>query len=296
MNIITQVILPLILAFMMFSMGLDLRFEDFKRIGKFPKAFITGISLQFLSLPLIAFLLADYFISQGLAAEYAIGLIIIASCPGGVTSNMMTHIARGDTALSVSLTAVTSVASVITLPIIVNFALNKYMGASEVALPLGQTIVGIFLITTIPVALGMMVHYKWTEKSRKLEPLFRKLASIFFIIIILAAVAKDYKLLAENFPRVGPMCLILNVATMFIAYMVSKLSNLNLNQRTAITFECGFQNGTLAILVALTFIKNEMMMIPAGVYSLLMFGTAALYFLLLKNKINSYNKMIGANG
>ncbi len=283
MNIITQVFLPLILAFIMFSMGLDLTLNDFKRIGKFPKAFILGFLLQFISLPLLAFGLAHLFITYGLDPQYAVGLVIIAACPGGVTSNMMTHIAKGDSALSISLTAVTSIISVLTLPFIVNLALKEFMGAdSNVVLPLGKTILGIFLITTVPVALGMLIKGFKNNLAEKIEPICRKVASILFVIIVIAAIAKDWKLIAENFSTVGPLTLALNTTAMLIAFIAAKLSNLNQAQTTAITYECGFQNGTLAIFITLTLLNNNMMMLPGGIYSILMFGSAALYYILLK--------------
>jgi BASS family bile acid:Na+ symporter len=283
MNIVTQVFLPLVLAFIMFSMGLDLTINDFKRIGKFPKAFILGFLLQFVSLPLVAFGLSYLFITYGLDPQYAVGLIIVAACPGGVTSNMMTHIAKGDSALSISLTAVTSIVSVLTLPFIVNLALNEFMGSyNTVALPLGKTILGIFLITTVPVTLGMLIKGLKNETALKIEPISRKLASILFVIIVVAAIAKDWRLISENILTIGPLTLALNTTAMLIAFISSKLCNLNQSQTTAITYECGFQNGTLAIFITLSLLGNSMMMLPGGIYSILMFGSAALYYILLR--------------
>lgn len=288
MNIITQILLPLVLAFIMFSMGLDLTTNDFKRITKFPKAFIIGMLLQFISLPLVAFGLSHLFISYGLDPQYAVGLVIIAACPGGVTSNMMTHIAKGDSALSVSLTAVSSVLSVLTLPFIVNFALTTFIpDAAQATLPIGKTIIGIFLITTVPVVIGMFIKSKFSELTKKLEPICRKVASIAFVIIIGAAIAKDWKLLADNFSTLGPVTLALNTTAMLIAFVSAKFANLNQSQTTAITYECGFQNGTLAIFITVTLMNNPMMMLPGGVYSILMFGSAFLYYLMVKKSFQT---------
>ncbi len=283
MNTIIQIVLPLALAFIMFSMGLDLTLNDFKRIGKFPKAFILGFVLQFVSLPVLAFGLAAVFMKFGLAPEYAVGLVIIATCPGGVTSNMMTHLAQGDAALSIALTAVTSVVSVLTLPFLINLGLSTFMGAQNaVVLPIGKTIIGIFCITTVPVAIGMLIkHYK-NKLATHWEPMARKLAAIFFVVIVMAAILKDWALIAENILTIGPMALLLNSLTMLVAFGASRLAKLDQSQTTAITYECGFQNGTLAIFITLTLLQNEKMMIPGGIYSILMFATALIYFLILR--------------
>lgn len=274
MNIITQVALPLILAFIMFSMGLTLSLADFKRVAKFPKAFLVGSFLQLVSLPVLAFLIASTWLKTGsISPEYAAGLIIIAACPGGVTSNLMTHISRGDTALSISLTAVISLISVITIPPIVNFGLAHFLGSASQQLPLAKTVVGIFAITTLPVAIGMLVRAKapdWTERA---EPVAAKLAAVLLIVVILAAMAKDWRLLRDTFAGVGPLTLSLNLATMILAYGASRLVRLSRPQSVSITFECGLQNGALAIFVSLTLLESEMMMIPCGVYSLLMMVT-----------------------
>ncbi|MDA8792175.1 bile acid:sodium symporter family protein [Bacteriovoracaceae bacterium] len=293
MNIVTQVMLPLILAFIMFSMGLDLTLTDFRRITKFPKAFLLGLVLQFISLPILAFSIAHLFIGYGLDPQYAVGLVIIAACPGGVTSNMLTHLVRGDSALSVSLTAVSSIISVITLPIIVNLALNQFMGQVETTvLPVGKTVLGIFLITTVPVAIGMGIKALKNEFATKIEPNIRKIASVLFILIISAAIFKDWKLIYDNFNTIGPATLALNMTVMLIAFVVARIFDLNLSQTSAITFECGLQNGTLAIFITLTLLNNSMMMLPGGIYSILMFGTAGLYIYLHKKSLMKKNSSI----
>jgi BASS family bile acid:Na+ symporter len=286
MNIITQVLLPLILAFIMFSMGLSLVPNDFKRITKFPRAFAIGFFLQVVSLPLLGFLIAwiwsTYF---NLSPSYAVGLVIIAACPGGVTSNLMVHLGKGDTALSISLTAVISAITLFTLPFIVNLALETFNGLTNpVQLDIGKTVTGIFLITTVPVAIGMLVHYKFKVFSDLWEPRFRKMAAIFFIIIVLAAVAKDWSLLVSSFATIVPSTLVLNLTTMFIAILTAKMFSLSEPQKRAITFECGLQNGTLAIFVALTLLGNKDFMLPGAIYSLLMFISGGIYLLSLIGK------------
>lgn len=289
MDIITQVILPLILAFIMFSMGLSLIVDDFKRVAKFPKAFMTGAVLQIFSLPVLAFFLTNFWVTTGsVDPAFAVGVIIIAACPGGVTSNLMTHLGKGDTALSISLTAVLSVVSVFTIPFIVNFGYSSFMEAGNTsALPIAKTIIGIFCITTLPVAIGMLINAKKPEFAARFEPKARAAATALFLLIIIAAVVKKWVPLSSSFTSVGPIILILNLLTMLLAYTVSRALRLDRAKRIAIVFECGLQNGTLAIMIAATFLKNELMMIPGGIYSLLMFFTGGAYLLyLIKSKKN----------
>lgn len=267
-------------------MGLSLVIDDFKRIAKFPRAFIVGAFLQIIALPILAFLITKAWVSSGyIDPAFAVGMIIIAACPGGVTSNLMTHLAKGDTALSISLTAVISILSVFTIPFIVNYGFDTFMGTNNGSpLPIAKTIFGIFCITTVPVILGMIINAKKSEFAAKFEPIARKVATVLFVLIILAAVAKKWALLSSSFASVGPVVLLLNVVTMLFAIFVSKLTRLERSQGIAITFECGLQNGTLAIMIAATFLKNETMMIPGGIYSLFMFATGGLYLLFLKTR------------
>lgn len=284
MDIVTQVILPLTLAFIMFAMGLSLVVDDFKRVLSLPKAFLIGAFLQIFSLPILAFLITKAWVSSGtIDPALAVGMIIIAACPGGVTSNLMTHLGKGDTALSISLTAVISVLSVVTIPLIVNFGYYSFMGSEHNSpLPIFSTIIGIFCITTVPVALGMLVKAKKEQIADNFEPLARRIATFLFGIIVGVAVFKKWDLFVENFASVGLVTLSLNVATMIFAWFVAKVTGLAEKQRIAITLECGLQNGTLAIMIAATFLKNETMMLPGGIYSLLMFATGGIYLIILK--------------
>jgi BASS family bile acid:Na+ symporter len=286
MDIITQVILPLGLAFIMFSMGISLVTDDFKRVAKFPKAFITGALLQLISLPVLGYILTKVWISTGnVDPALAVGIIIIAACPGGVTSNLMTHLGKGDTALSISLTAVLSVLSVFTIPFIVNFGYATFMESGNTnALPIAKTIIGIFCITTLPVAIGMLINAKKPQFTAGFEPKARAIATVLFIIIVVAAVIKKWTPISDSIGSVGPVILTLNLVTMFFAYGVSRLVGLAKEQRISIIFECGLQNGTLAIMIAATFLKNEQMMIPGGIYSLLMFFTGGAYLCYLIKK------------
>jgi len=291
MDIITQIFLPLSLAFIMFSMGLSLSIQDFTNISKYPKAFFVGCFLQIISLPLIAYGLAYIGTTYGgISPEIAVGLVIISACPGGVTSNLMVHMGKGNTALSISLTSVISILSVITIPFIVNFAFSSFMGAqNESPLPVAKTIVGIFAITVVPVILGMLMNAKRSLFTKKFEPIASKVASILFVLLVVGIIVKKWSLLIENILTIGPLTLAFNIATMFIAIFVARLFSLKAADKVAIVFECGLQNGTLAIMITLTFLGNETMMLPGGMYSIFMFFTGGLYLLYLKTKTSDKN-------
>lgn len=285
MNVAAQIFLPLSLAFIMFSMGLGLKVEDFLRVAKFPKAFFIGLLLQMVSLPILGFAVATIWTSMAdITPALAVGFMIISACPGGVTSNLFTYMAKGSTALSISLTAIISILSVFTIPFIVNFGLSHFAGSEAVQLPLFKTIVGVFAITTVPVGIGMLIRGLKQDLALRMEPVTAKFASVLFVIIIAAAIIKDREHLVEHFLLIGPATLILNIATMTLAILVARIAQLSLDQSKAITFECGLQNGTLAIMISLTLLGNQEMMIVAGLYSILMFGTGGLYLLWLKRE------------
>lgn len=281
-NVITQVFLPLSLAFIMFSVGLELTVADFKRVIVQPRDFMVGALSQIFLLPMIAFGILSVW---PMDPVLAVGVMIIAACPGGVTSNLMTYLARGDTALSVSLTAVISVLAVITLPLIVGFSITYFMDASTAPeLPIAKTIAGVFVITTVPVMIGMLVNWLKPSFARKFERIARLIASALFVVIVLGAIASERANIIEYFVEAGPQTLSLNILMMVIAAGLARFAAMGDKQRIAITLECGLQNGTLAIFVAATLIGNSTMMIPGGIYSLIMFATAIIYLLLLRRK------------
>ena len=279
-NIVTQIFLPLSLAFIMFSVGLELTTADFKRVAVQPKDFIIGAISQMLLLPLVAFGLLSVW---SLEPALAVGVIIIATCPGGVTSNLMTYLARGDTALSVSLTAIISLLAVFTLPFIVSFSIMHFMDAATAPkLSVGKTILGIFAITPVPVIIGMVVKHTAPRFAEKFERTARIIASVLFVVIIIGAVLAEKENIVEYFKQAGPLTLVLNLVMMALAASLAKLSGLGGRQRIAITLECGLQNGTLAIFVAATLIGNKTMMVPGGIYSLIMFASAIAYLFIVK--------------
>jgi len=258
----------------MFGMGISLTPADFKRIFVYPKAVTLGLFNQIILLPIIAFGLAILF---RLPPELAVGLMILSACPGGATSNLITHLAKGDSALSITLTAFSSMVTVLTIPFIVNFSIGYFIpGGEEQKLDVFGTVVTVLAITIIPVAFGMMVLKKAPDLAKKLDQPLRKISAGFFVLIILAAILKEREHIVEFFTQVGPASLALNLLTLFLGYGISKFAGLNFSQRITIAIESGIQNGTLGITIAATLLVNSVMTIPSVVYGLLMFGTAAI--------------------
>ncbi|SEG07021.1 bile acid:sodium symporter family protein [Algoriphagus boritolerans] len=273
-SILTQLFLPLALAVIMFGMGLSLRFADFKRILIYPKAVAIGLSNQIIVLPIVAFGLIKVF---GLQTELAVGLMILAACPGGATSNLITHLAKGDSALSITLTAFSSLITVLTIPFIVNFAILYFIpSGEEQQLNVFGTVISVIFITIIPVAIGMMVLKRAPQLAKKWDAPFRKISAVFFVVILLAAILKERANLVEYFAEAGPVALTLNLATLGLGYFSGRIFGLSKKQSITIAIESGIQNGTLGITIAATLLVNSTMTIPSAIYGLLMFGTAGL--------------------
>ena len=270
-DLLTTIILPISLFIIMFGLGLSLHITDFTRVFKQPKAAIIGISAQMIALPIIALLIAIIF---KLPPELAVGLMIISFAPSGATSNMFTNIAKGDVALSISLTAITSIITPITLPILTLLAMNYFLGSTnEFELPLLKTIIQLLVITVIPVAIGMFILSKWQKVANKTEPVIRVFSVIFLLFIILAIILKNKSQMLSFFMQTGAATLTLNILVLGFGYYLAKIFKLSKTQAVSISYEVGIQNGTLALLVTGTLIGNTTMMIPAVTYSILMFIT-----------------------
>ena len=248
MNIVTDVILPLALAFIMFVLGLGLTGGDFLRVVKQPRDFFVGAFSQILLLPVIAFILVKIW---PIAPELAIGVMIIAAAPGGVTSNLLTSFAKGDVALSISLTAIISLLSVITVPFIVLTSVGLLSDSNiNQDISLFSMSRDMFLIVTAPVILGMLVRRFASGAALKSEPIAKKISILLFVLVLLGAIAAERENVVSYFAQAGLITLVLNVAMMVIAYYVAKLLATGTEQKKCITIECGLQNGTLAIFVA----------------------------------------------
>lgn len=271
-SILTEVFLPLALGVIMLGMGLSITLNDFKRIFIYPKAVAIGLVNQIILLPLIAFGLVLLF---GLKTELAVGLMILAACPGGATSNLISHLAKGDTALSITLTAFSSLITVITIPFIVNFAILQFIPGGEAQqLNVFGTILSVLIITVVPVSIGMFIHSRAPRFSERMERPVKILSAVFLAIIILAAVLKERENMLTFFRQAGPVALTLNILTLALGFYASRLLRLSPKQSGTISIESGIQNGTLGITVAATLLNNSVMTIPSAIYSLIMFATA----------------------
>lgn len=271
-NIITQVFLPLALAIIMMGMGLTLVVDDFKRVILYPKAIALGIVFHVVLLPAIAWAVIFFL---GLKLELAVGLMILASCPAGPTSNLITHLSKGDTALAITLTVFSSMVTIFTIPFVVNFSIRYFMpeGGSEV-LPLFRTILTVLFIIAVPVAIGMALKRKSPVFAEKSQKTFKLLSALFLVLIILSALYNEKDNLTEFFRLAGPAALLLNILTLGISFLLARLIRLNFRQSLTISIESGIQNGTLGIAIATTLLHNAAMSIPSAIYSIIMFITA----------------------
>jgi len=277
-SLLTSVVLPLSLFVIMLGMGLALTRSDFALVFRRPRAFSIGLINQIIALPLLGFGMAVFL---DLDPTLAVGLVLIAACPGGVTSNLITHVARGDTALSISLTAVNSVITVFTIPVVMGFALNWFLSGGSVELPLLETVGKIFGITVLPVALGMAIRGRAPGLSERMEGPVRVASTILFVLIVAGIIAANIDLLREHLPRLLGVLLALNLLTMALGFGMARLARLTLREAISITIESGIQNGTLAIVIATSILDRGDLALPAGCYSLIMFisgGAMMAYF------------------
>ena len=283
MNIVTDVILPLALAFIMFVLGLGLTGVDFLRVIKQPRDFFVGSFSQIILLPIIAFILVKIW---PVAPELAIGVMIIAAVPGGVTSNLLTSFAKGDVALSISLTAIISLLCVITIPFIV-LTSAELLGGSNIIqdISLFSMSRDMFLIVTVPVILGMLLRKFSSGVALKLEPIAKKISIVLFILVLLGAIVAERENVISYFAQAGLITLVLNVVMMIVAYYVAQFLASGTKQKKCITIECGLQNGTLAIFVATSIFGGGMYVIPAATYSLIMFATSLIFVYLVRKTV-----------
>jgi BASS family bile acid:Na+ symporter len=287
MDKISTIFLALSLIIIMLGMGLSLVWDDFKRIIVYPKAIVVGLVNQLIFLPLIGFGLVSLF---PLSPEIAIGVMILAACPGGPTSNLISHLAKADLALSVSLTAVSSFITIITIPFIVNFALVRFLDEGQVIqLDILQTILQIFAIIVIPVFLGMLIRkYKEAFALRMAKPV-RIASGIVLALVIVGILIKENEKIISYFEQAGIVTLCLNVATMVVGYYSAKLLKLERKQAISISIESGIQNGTLAISVAVVLLGSTAYSIAPAIYSLLMFATGGIVIWLSLKKAEKNN-------
>ena len=287
MEIVTK-IAPIILALIMLGLGLGLKLEDFGRVFKTPKDFIVGFISQLIILPIVAYILILIFRAP---PEIAIGVMIIAAAPGGVTSNIMTKFADGDVALSISLTAVISLLSIITVPLII-FTSADFLGITEISQNISMTGIALkmFLVVTVPVILGMIIRKFAENFIASKVGIFNKLNIVLFVIFFFAAFYEEKDNLVSFIMQAGLITLILNVSMMVIAYYIAKAFTTGIKQMRCIALECGLQNGTLAIFVSTQIFGTDILYaIPTAAYALIMYITGFIFIFVLRNSISVFS-------
>ncbi len=283
MEIVTK-IAPIILALIMLGLGLGLKVEDFTRVLKTPKDFFVGFFSQLIILPLVAYFLIIIF---NVSPEIAIGVMIIAAAPGGVTSNILTKFANGDVALSITLTAIISLISIITVPLII-FTSADLLGITNISQNISMTGIALkmFLVVTVPVILGMIIR-KFADNfvNSKIQ-IFEKLNIILFVIFFIAAFYEERESFIDFLMQAGFITFILNITMMIVAYYLGKIFASGIKQQKCIALECGLQNGTLAIFVSTQIFGTDIVYItPTAAYALIMYITGFIFVFLLKNKV-----------
>ena len=284
MSIVTDIFLPLALAFIMFALGLGLTVADFLRVIKQPKDFFIGAISQIILLPIIAFILVSIW---PISPELAIGVMIIAAAPGGVTSNILTSFAKGDVALSVSLTAIISLLCVVTVPFIIVSSLGL-LGLDNITqnISLISMAISMFLIVTVPVIIGMLFRKFASNVASKFEPIAKTISIVLFVIVLLGAILAEKDNIVSYFADAGLITFTLNVVMMIVAFYVAHLLRTGNPQKKCIAIECGLQNGTLAIFVGTTLFGGGAYVIPAATYSLIMFATSLIFVFFVRKTNN----------
>ena len=272
MDFLIGVVLPLGLAFIMFSLGVGLTIADFLRVGQRPLAFAVGALNQVILLPLVVYFIV---IAFGLSGEIAVGFMILAACPGGVTSNIITRLARGDVALSVSLTAVISLTSMITVPLVLSFAMNAFMGADAPEIDITATAITMFALTVVPITIGVVLRHLFSNAMIKAEPAIGRIAVMLFAVIVLAALAGNWALFVENLGTMGGALIAMLVLLSAIGFGLSRLLGRTVKESKTICIETGIQNSTLGIAVASIIVGStagfSVFALPAAVYGILMY-------------------------
>lgn len=278
-SVLTTVVLPLALLIIMLGMGLSLSVQDFRQVLRAPKAVLVDILCQMILLPILGYALV---VGMGLPAELGMGLIILALCPGGTTSNMITFLSRGDVALSISLTAVVSLVTPFTIPLVAGLAMTQLMGeAGAISLPFVRTVATLLGITVVPVAIGMGIKRRWPAFANRTQKPVQVLSIVFLALIIAGIVKQNWAMLPTAIVDIGPAALALNLLSMAAGFGVSRALRLSRAESVAITVEVGIQNGTTALFVASTVLGSATMAIAPAIYSLVMFATGAAFGVLV---------------
>jgi BASS family bile acid:Na+ symporter len=279
-DIVSGVLLPLILGFIMFSLGLGLTPVDFRRILAQPRALIVGVVCHFVLLPLVCYLMLK---TLGITGVFAVGFMILAACPTGTTSNLLTYLARGDVALALSFTAIASVLTIFTLPLLVTWSLGHFLGAARaVDVPVGMMMGQVAMVLGIPVSLGMFVRHRWNDWALAFEPRATRIATGFFVLIVVLAVVKNWALLRDNFATLAPFALLLNITMLCIGFAVAWAVRLSRAQSVTLGIETAVQNAALALVIASSVLKDDTLAIPGALYGVLMYAGGLVFALTMR--------------
>lgn len=285
MDILVNILLPLSLAIIMLSLGVGLTPADFRRVAARPWAFAIGAACQIVLIPVIAYLVILLF---GLTGVTAAGVMLIALCPGGVTSNVVSKLANGDVALSVSLTALISLLSIATVPVLIGWTVVHFLGAQAPEISNTELALAMFLLTALPVGLGVVIRYIAPTLANRIEPTMLRLASVLFVLIILAAIVSNWDILVENIILLGPALLTLNLTAMIGGLLVAAALGLTWSEQKTISIEVGVQNGSLGIALAplIMGVASGIPTIglPSALYSVMMYVTAIPFVLWLRSR------------
>jgi bile acid:Na+ symporter, BASS family len=278
---LTSLFLPIALGIIMLGLGLSLTIEDFKRLTKYPKAMTIALFCQMILLPLLCFGLV---IAFNLNPVLAVGLMLLAASPGGATANLYSHLSNGDVALNITLTAVNSVLTLFTLPLLVNLSLDYFLDSGQYVPIQFKKVVEVFAIVLVPVTIGMLIKSKAPSFAQRMDKPVKILSALVLLIIIVSVTIREKQVLIDYSGELGLPILLFNVLSMAIGYYVPQFFKVEKKQAIAIGMEIGIHNGTLAIYIALNVLNNSAMSVPPAIYSLLMFFTAAAFGFLVRQK------------
>lgn len=277
-SILTDLLLPLAIGIIMFGLGLSLTLDDFRRVARYPLAVGSGLVLQVILLPLGALAIA---LALKLSPDHAVGLMLLAAAPGGATANIYSHLARGDVALNITLTAVNSLLCLVTLPIVLDLSLDFFLGSGQYVPPPHRKVIEVGAIILIPVALGMLVRARAERFALRAEKPIKLFSVLVLAGLIAIAIYMERKALLPSIVAVGGACLAFNLLSMFSGYLAPLALRLPRSQAVAISMEIGIHNAALAIYIALNVLKNPTVAVVPGIYSLVMYVTATLFVLFL---------------
>lgn len=280
-SVLTALFLPIALGIIMLGLGLSLTLKDFKRVTHYPKAVTIALVCQMIVLPALCFGLV---IVSGIDPVLGVGMMLLAASPGGATANLYSHLSKGDVALNITLTAINSILTLFTLPLIVNFSLDYFMESGQYVPVQFAKVIEVFAIVLIPVSMGMLVKKQWPGFAAKMDKPVKVASALILLVLIISVTIREKHVLAEYAGSLGLPVLLFNVLSMALGYYIPRMLKVDKRQSIAIGMEIGIHNGTLAIYIALGILANSTMSVPPALYSLLMFFTAAVFGLLVNRK------------